>query len=273
MSEKVKWLVEDYSGDSAVQRMIEEIKSQGYEYQECKYVPFGGEYNLFDDGDCVLVMGSLNLCKQLKSKPWYPGVWLDLEKDRCQNYYPAFGKHLFNSDYAMVPLGELERNMNFYWETFAIDSCMFIRPDRGDKPFTGKMWSKEKINNDIFHCTVSHLDPAELVLVAYPQKLLNEWRFVVAGGKVITGSLYHTEGLYRREECAVDSIQGRFAQEMADINYDPTPLYIIDVAENSNHEMKLLEVGSFCCCGLYECDMEVIVRHASELALKEWRLF
>jgi hypothetical protein len=268
---KVNWLVEDYSGDSAVQKLKDEIVAQGHNLEMCKYVPFeGGEYNQFDRYDCVIVMGSLNLSKQLqREKAWYPGVWLDLEADKCSKYYPAFGQHLFNSDYAMVPLKELERNMSFYFDIFGIDGCIFIRPDRGDKTFTGKMWTSEKINNDVFHCTVAQVDPSELVIVSYPQQVLNEWRFVIADGKVITGSLYHTEGIHRREECPLDTPQAEFAQKMADIQYDQTPMYIIDVAENTNHEMKLMEIGSFCCCGLYECDMKPIVEHASKVAWRE----
>lgn len=43
----------------------------------------------------------------------------------------------------------------------------------------------------------------------------------------------------------------------------------MDVCESDNR-LHILELTSFSCSGFYECDVEAIVRKASEAAVNEW---
>ena len=45
----------------------------------------------------------------------------------------------------------------------------------------------------------------------------------------------------------------------------------MDVCE-SDEKLYVLELNSFSCSGLYACDLSEVIRTASEIAEREWRL-
>ena len=55
-----------------------------------------------------------------------------------------------------------------------------------------------------------------------------------------------------------------FAQKMADI-YQPDFAYTLDLVIDVKGNVKLLELNSFSCAGLYACDMEKIVKSVSNM--------
>lgn len=63
---KPKWLIEKYDNDTFISSLIEEVKNQNMDVEVVKYVPWqGGTYNYFNNDDCVVFYGTLNLARQL----------------------------------------------------------------------------------------------------------------------------------------------------------------------------------------------------------------
>ena len=269
---KVKWLVEDDAFPEDTQPFLDAIANSGYEYKiirqrPCDPVP--DFYNFFPPEDCVIFYGSLGLAKHLRKKcNWIPGVYYDIPKYNCVAYYAELGKYLVNGNYMMLPFGELIRRKEYIFEHVSSDRAVFVRPDRGDKIFTGKVVYKEYWEKDIDYFDFSQLDKKELVVVAEPRNIAAEWRFVIVEGRVIAGSQYRQNDVVGYEAYYPPEAK-RLAEEVASI-YNPEPAFVVDICCTKSGEYCVMEVGCFSCAGLYACDRMAVIKAVSDVALKEW---
>lgn len=56
-----------------------------------------------------------------------------------------------------------------------------------------------------------------------------------------------------------------YGQEVVNnVKYEPDPAWVLDVCETKGH-LKVLEVGSFSCSGLYAADPETVILKINEL--------
>lgn len=271
----VKWFVEHDVFSENTEAMISALKNQGLEYNETSNSAWNlcvedSFLDLYDDEDCVVFRGSLQLAKSIKRKSkWIPGVYYNTPKYNCVDYYSALGEYLLNSNYIMLPFSELLRRKDDLYNYLGSNDTVFIRPNRGDKLFTGKVVYKEEYEKDIKLFGFYDVDPEEIVIVAEPQNIVCEWRFVVVDSKVITGSQYNKN---RRHEPAKGYSTEAFelAGEIA-VNYNPDIAWVVDIGETSSGEFKMVEIGCFSCACLYEADYEAVVESVSKAALAEWK--
>lgn len=278
---KPKWLIEDFDADNKFDKLAKETKSKGFDTEVVKYIPFeGGDYSRFYKGhDCVIVQASINLCKQLqKEDSWIPGPWLNSAAYECSKYYAYLGQYHVNSDYVMLPRAEVPRKLNFLKKTFGSeDNALFIRPSSGHKTFTGKVFHERHFESD-WDWVQEFTDPESLIIISSPKVIIGEWRFIVSGDKVVTGSLYRQKigcinsGKYREVDLQNSKDKKAYdkACEIAALKYNPDPMYVIDICELESGEMRLIEIGSFSCAGLYDCNIPIIVDEAEKQALKEY---
>lgn len=263
----VNWLVQEDIFKEDLSDLFRALELNGNPYYIHKYVPFESEQATpFDAEQCVIVYGSLNLVRRIKrTKPWIPGYWCNFDAFCCQNYYAHYGKYLINRNYLMLPLKEVLRRKEELYDLFG--DPLFVRPDAGDKPFTGFAVPRRLFESEI-NFLLSHPScyPEILVVVAPFRKILNEWRFVVSD-RVVTGSLYLSNDEEKHGLCENGSAFD-FAQKILSENWKPDPIFVIDICE-TNNEIGLLEINSFSCSGFYAADKNKIVQEAARLALLE----
>lgn len=272
---KPAWLLEKDVFEENLAVLQDAIVSQGMDYDIVDYIPFEGmkfdrKYNP-EEEDCIISYGSLGLIKQvIKQTRWIPGAWCDLKRFACSYYYPRLSRYLLNSDYILIPYGELIRQRQLLWATLSVDNCLFVRPDSGDKIFTGKVidCDPEEYKKDIEFFGFYDVEPEDLVLVSKPQNVYEEWRLVVVNEQVIAASLYKNNGKLISEQGAPDQVWD-LAREIAGV-WQPETCWTLDIARTTT-DYKLIEINSFSCSGLYACDKEVIVREVSKAALEEWQ--
>lgn len=265
----VTWFLEHDWNDPTYPALVKEIEKQGYNLIRASQ--FENCYELFDKEDCVIYYGTLNFASEVRRKAkWIPGPYYHPTAYDCIHYYPKLGKYLLNSQYIMVPWGDLRRQKDFIYDTLAEEDTIFLRPNTGLKLFTGKLIYRELFDNDLNLLGYKDPDPHDLVIAAPPRMVMNEWRFVVADKEVITGSQYKfmQQSILRKNE---DENAFNLAQEIAREDFQPAPVWIIDICQTKTGNYYLLEVGCFSCAGLYACDLAVIVDKVSKTALKEWK--
>ena len=117
------------------------------------------------------------------------------------------------------------------------------------------------------------IDPEELVVVAPPVVIKREWRVVVANNKVIAGSEYNNlsddawSGVQKLPEEVSQYAQGILdsVTKIGTVNrYYPDPVWTIDICE-SETGLKVVEVGSFSCAGMFACDPEPIIAEVNRI--------
>lgn len=275
---KVHWLIES-DALSDIEGLTAEIARQGHEFKILSDRNYWDKHwsTLFDPKDCVVYYGGLALGYILRRESqWIPGVYTTLENYDCHHYYPYFGKYLLNQNYAIIPYGELCRRMDWIYEHFATDNAVFIRPNRGNKIFTGKLFYKERFLQDVELLGFYKIKPDELCVVSEPRNVKKEWRFLIVDGKIVTGSEY----LPKRVCCDVTSIHDdaqiaiRLAQQvLQDNEYRPDRAWSLDICMTAPGNFYVLEVGCFSSAGLYAMDNAKIVEAVSRVALEDWKEF
>jgi hypothetical protein len=263
----MKWIVEkNIFDEDCVNRLEQEIISNNDELYHVEYIPFErGDYSDLPLDERCIFYGSLNLAKQFQNQHPSVNVFCTLPNYKCSKYYAYLGKWLLNADYTLLPFAELFRREDELYDVFGQDDAVFIRPDDGDKKFTGQIVYKE---NFVEQCTEfqmkeKRLKEYDLVLVSSPKNILREWRLVICNSWIIAGSLYH--------DTTMNLDYMGYPQEVEDLakdiifaaNYKPDEVYVMDFCETQSGKFYLLEIGGFSCAGLYECDMGDIVREVS----------
>ncbi len=132
---------------------------------------------------------------------------------------------------------------------------VFVRPDNALKPFAGRVLDASTINLAALDHGFYYDDDA-LPIVAPARQIQREWRTMVAEGRVVTGCSYTTDRRGADETLpeAVREIAGQVARG----NWQPAPIYIVDVAEVDS-QVRVLELNPFSGADLYHFDPHAVV--------------
>lgn len=264
---KSTWLIEKDLFLDTEPQLIDILKQKGYPVKVVQYIPFEDDLSRFNSlPKNTIFYGSLNLAIKLKNKfNWIPGVYGDIKKYSCSEYYSYFKPYLLNNDHLYITYADLYNIKDWLFDKYG--DSFFVRPDSILKEFTGQVISKYNFEeaykllgfyNDVVKSNLP-------IYVSSVKDIQKEWRFIVANGEIITGSLYRTkekeETLYLSctDEKALD-----FAKQMTKI-YNPDKVWVLDVCL-SESEYRVLEIGCFSFAGLYGNDLEIIVDKVSKIA-------
>jgi len=269
----MKFLITNFGSSKFLDSLKQALSETESEYN------FAGISSIFTNKfpysleDNVFYFGSVEACKHVfKSTSWKR--FFDMELMSCRNYYAAWGDLLLNRHYTMMPLAEVFRRKEELYNTFGKtmsgltpeivpirEQAIFIRPDSNDKVFTGQL---------VFHSwfwrfqeKMALMDmsvhPETLVMVATPQPILSEYRCIVHKGKFALGSKYHTWSDEDSE--MLITLDNSVPQDVIDfVNkvpqlYPDLDLYCLDIARLPGDELKVIEMGSVHCAGLYAIDL------------------
>ena len=221
--------------------------------------------------DCVITCGSIWSNSALRlSHPKWIGNWHNKPTFLCSHYYAYFGKYLAQRHYAMMPFAEVIRKQDYVYSHFGKDGKVFIRPDSGEKDFTGKVVERDTFKGwaELIGSYVE-VSPDTLCVVSSPVEIQKELRLVVSHGKVVTGSTYVIAHHLLQDPLEEQDDQTEiiaFAERvLSECKSDLPPVHVIDIAVEESG-MSIMEVGCFCCAGMYNCDRRKITKAISEAA-------
>lgn len=270
MKNRLKWIVENYTDSSDYRDLIKEIKDSG---RKCHVIEkknhFDVDFSVFKDKELVLFQGSIGTLKRareaLTPKNCYPIGFCNDSAFECRNYYPFFEGLLFNDKYETCSVSYLKQNCFDYYRRFGKEAILFLRPDRGDKPFTGQLLDLQDFDRFWLNNVVCNAENEDIVLVSTPKTVNGEWRFVVTDKKeIITQSTY----MYQGQSCLIPvAPEGatKKVKEILERGYYPDPIFCIDIVEDNDGNFWLLELTSFSSAGLYSTNKKKIVERVSEI--------
>lgn len=271
----VKWLIEKYEDSNFINGLIDTVKANRFHYKVIDIFNFQykiSSSSFFHNDSCVVFYGGLLLAKILqREKQWVPGPICNFQNLECLTYFSYFGKYLLNQDYIMMPLNEFYRKKDDIYNKFSIDNKVFLRPNSGAKTFCGNIYDYDFLDSEINTIRLYGKLPIDRILsvISSPKKIDKEWRIVIVDRKVVAYSLYKKDGeIFEKRECDEGAIE--LSKAIANEKWQPDYAYTVDICL-SNGYYKLLEVNSFSCSGLYECDPNLIVESVSDCAIKEWK--
>jgi len=276
---KVGWLIDADMFDGYRDELVAAIHDQGHDAKliHAPSPPFrwddvGCSYrDTFPQAACVVAHGDIELTTRIQREGrWTPGAFCTVENFAWSSYACRYGQHLLNRDYVMLPFGELDRCKDFLFDSLGLDGRLFIRPDSPLKLFTGQTTSRESFAADLEFMGFYEFPSNSLVVVSSPKSLVSEWRFVIADGKVVAGCQYRCgDDLDYRTEYDDDAFE--LAKSIAAIDYEPDPVWVMDICKCSDGSLHLLEIGGFSFSDLYACNKHDVVAAVSAAAKAVWK--
>lgn len=212
---------------------------------------------------CVIFVGTMPVMRHVQlHRRWMPGGWFSAERLACSVFHAHLGPWLLNQDYTLLPGVEAIRHADRLFATFGRDGQVFARPDSVWKTFPGALVRRAAFESAL---APTRYDPATLVLIARPRVVGREWRLVVANGTVVAASLYRERGANRTERGCPDEVSTFAARILEQVAWRPDPLFMLDVCD-AEDGLRIVELNSFSCSGLYACDLASVVAAASACA-------
>ena len=108
-------------------------------------------------------------------------------------------------------------------------------------------------------------------MVAPEKKITKEFRFVVSGGKILTGCQYIENDELECSEKVDDAAYG-LAKEIAGV-WQPDELYTLDICKYETDfgadDYALLELNSFSSSAFYLCDYDKIAGEVNKLIIHQ----
>lgn len=267
---KCRWLVENFTDSEDYNDLIKAVQDQDH---DCYVI---GRRNNFDfnpsgykENDCVLFQGSIQMTRHVRTrlpKGCFPIAFCTEENFLCTKYFPFVKQFLFNDRYVILTVKELKERMFDIYREFGKEALIYIRPDRGDKPFTGQLLDLQDFDRFWKNNVVCNASDEDVIIVSTPKKINGEWRFVCSDEwEVIACSTYQ----YQEQRTLIPNAPvgaTELVREILKTGYYPDPVFTIDIAEDTDGKFWLLEYNSFSSAGLYACKKDAIVKRVSEIA-------
>lgn len=268
---QVKWTISTEIFDKPGFPKIEDaLKRAGIEYFQSTYDTISRQYVdiPYDIDDCVVMYGPIRFIRE-KNKGFLPGAF-GFKKDTDTSYYMSQlpRQYFFNDDAIYIPFGMISDRKDMLRSIFG--DHIFIRPDSGFKSFTGFDVKLQDLDFELSSLKqTKNPGPHEMCLIAKAKPIYGEYRIVVCDQKIVTGSQYRWDG---KMDIRIDVHHDAwsFAEEfVAKAEWQLDTCYTVDIFL-SDDGPKIGEFNSFASSGLYNCDVDAIVKAVSEAALHEW---
>lgn len=278
MNKKCRWIIENFTDSEDYRNLITAVKkSERDVFVIGKHNHFDFNPSGFNENDCVIVQGSIQMTKNIASrlpKGCYPLAYNSWDNYLCSNYYPKYQGWLFNDLNSFTTLKNLKENKFSFYEQFGRDCMIFVRPDSGEKTFQAQLLDLQDFDKFWDVGTQSSATDNDTIIVSTPKKINGEWRFVCSkynGGEIISCSTYQYQGKSCLIPCAPAGAT-EFVKNILKLGYFPDSLFCVDVAQDGDGNFWLLELTSFSSAGLYMTNKELVVNRVNEIVEMEYKL-
>jgi hypothetical protein len=245
-------VVDNYDSETT-QRIIQYCCSNGIPIEVVKYQPFSETQRVVTglDRRDVIFFGTINMANWCLKKTKWLGVWTG-EQFKCSYYYCRFGKYLLNNDCLFMPLSEFLRRSTEFFDYFGDE--IFIRPNSGNKSFTGNILTRSGISYEIKSLSRVPLDD-QMVILSSKKEIGQEYRLFVFDDRIVAGSQYHENGCLLTLPEVPSSVMSYAESVVKTVNFGN---YVLDIGVIGDR-IGIVELNSVTCSGMYDCDVGMII--------------
>lgn len=260
-----KWLIDQYILKDYNKSDIESVfKKYHIQYEILSYRPFVDDItSQFNKTENIIVYGSCSFVQKTKS---YFGNYCNEKNLLFSSYISNLNvpnDYFLNNDFVIVPFKRFKHATIEFFKMFNSKS-LFIRPNSGMKVFTGFVIN---LDNYLYEFNsmkfLTGVCDDTLIVVSSEKSIINEYRFIICGDKVIDGSMYNCGGELIKSRAHLPREAYTLAESVAKSIWTPDPIFTCDVAKTPNG-FKIIELNSFSCAGWYACDPELIITEVSK---------
>lgn len=206
----------------------------------------------------VVIHGSLQFSQQVHSRlSVHPGIFACYRDYDFSTYSSYIYNYLLNKDYILLPSINFEYRITDLSHIFK-SKYLFIKSDRSDKSFCGSSiylgnskeidFSKSNVNLVVSSC----------------KNIDSEYRVLIVDRIPVVSSIYKQKNDTREKQELLDYC--KLVLEKLPEKYNT---FTMDICVYKN-SLSVVELNSFSAAGLYDCDLETVVKEISKKAIKEY---
>lgn len=230
-------------------------------FHEAIEIVYGDNYNLVARGSVNFVFGLKN--RFLSHKPV---AWGNLQDFSCSSTWPRYQEILFNDKYEIATAKQLMENKFDFYSKYAKDAMIFVRPDDGDKKFTGQLLDLQDFDRFWKNSVTNSVIDTDKIIVSTPKNIRSEWRFVVTNEEeIVAATCYQYQGKLTQAPGAPPKAK-ELVKKSFGLTKFPVSLYVVDVAEDDDNNFWILELNCVNCSGFYAADTKKIIDKMIQLA-------
>jgi len=269
---EAKWVVDKYifENDRIPVEVFDEL---GIEFFEYDYIPFliQDAKIPFSSSEPVITYTTINSVSKMRK---FFGCYYDNLRYNCNVYMSLLGvddRMFLNHDHIYCTLADLLKDGEYYFRLMGMDT-LFFRPNKGNKEFTGNVWSMSELPRELDATIKMYgISLDTMIMVSTPKRILDEARFVIGNREILASSRYQVEGMHK-EDLKVNPKSVEFVEEILETaEWVPDDIFVIDVATTAEGP-KIIELNSFSCSGWYAMDPKELIRKVSDLVMEDYRL-
>jgi hypothetical protein len=270
------WLISNLGNCDKIQTLHEAVLATG---RQSQILTLGDFHSLADKSlgwegtfTPTAVLAPVSICQLMSEKcPNFIGnSYKKSHRFDCRWYYMDIKDILTQRSFCFENLGNVLRHSDYLYTKYGSLGKMFIKPCKTDKSFHGGLVHQNSFKDWAGSMSVQACSSDTWCVVARPEHIQKEYRFIIAGGKIITGSLYRNNGVHEEREIQPVEILHKFApilyKAVGLLGLPSYLCYTIDVAENTHNyynQLSILEIGPFSCAGLYACNLQSVAEQVS----------
>lgn len=267
---KLCWLIDNDLVAEEQPDLGSHIKSLGY--SAYKLSTALDTPNIKYDPECIYVfLGSFEELRRVQKNFGFPvatyGINGLINRSGYMSYLP--NEWFLNEHSVMTTWGQLQNNSHRFFNRFDSDR-LFVRPNGGNKLFTGQVFEKSSIHEEMqFLDRYSSVLPETIIWIGEAKKIDREYRFWISVGKVVTWSEYSWDKTPIQNVTEPSQVVIDMAEQVAKHEWQVDRIYTVDITKYEG-EAKIIELNSFSCAGLYNCDGKQLLETVSRDILAEW---
>lgn len=275
---RAKYIIENFTDSEDYREIINAVRNSGREcYAIDKRNYFDFDPSGYVENECIIVQGSIQMTKHIRNKlpnGCFPIAYNNWNNYLCTSYYPFYKEFLFNDNHIQLTVKELKENKFDIYGKFGREALIFVRPDSGEKSFSGQLLDLQDFDRMWTNSIMSNALDSDIIFVSTPKKINGEWRFICSKfegkNEIISYSTYQYQG---KRTVIPGAPQGAIdlCNRILEVNYIPDSVFCVDICESGDIGMfYLLELTSFSSAGLYASDKIKTVDKVSYIAEQEW---
>lgn len=215
----------------------------------------------------VFFIGSIMRANMLKNSKYRYQIWSGPSFD-----YHEWAGHLYahslNDNFRILPYGAIKGSTN--------QDKIFIKSNSSSKLVTGDIMTIQDLSTNY-----PQLRLADLLVLSSPKTIGTEYRFVVSSSDeefnnddgrgplftIVDNSSYNWDGSpYQKAPPHI--VEGVKKILSTNKTFHPYPMWTLDITEYNN-EVKIVEVNSLSCSGLYGIDVSLVIQEVCRVCQKD----
>lgn len=181
------------------------------------------------------------------------GIWHSHYFDQINLIHTPIHNYLLNANAHFLPFKDAQ-NIKY-------KDPIFIKPSGDMKEFAGTILPPNTSINEYLNQTTYDIHINECTMLIQPrlETILAEARFIVVNKNIISGSYYKINNKLQSKRIMTNSPLFTHLQQMI-VDFEPAPIYTIDIAILKGLEIKIIEYNCFNCSGLYQIDTTAVFK-------------